>query len=593
MSDPILTPEELNYYASLELADPDDEALDKFLHDGPPSPSPHEGQRASKPSMPSPSSSSSSIPSPAAATRRRLSISALTSSTAALTRPTSASTAITGVHTLHGNRCGVTDVLDKSDLVGGIAGMADAALQTRLIELPGRGLSSISSIHCFLNATHLYLQHNVISSLDGLEMLSRLQVLVVHHNMLTSVEPLRRLERLFYLDVSDNKMEALPTLLEHELPCESLQYLNLKGNPFHRSLAALPTSEGSAAHDVYVATVCAACPKLECLDDVQLSSDADEETSEAAATTDEEGERQRGVANDAANARNSSVGGGGCSNSTTRRVQGIVEAARAAAQARHNPGKDGNGNASSRTTISSSTKEGEVPGDARGQTVSAVSAVLTSTHATPLEVEEERLLQQLLRRTPGESASALTTDNNEGPNAPPQSRSETDELSSRNSVADALQLYQSLQYTQRVSQARQQRDITAHWDDVSRVLQTAQALQQDRRRRIHERLQEDAPCYTETLQLLQKESYTSDLDRYRKAEGPLPRRGQPPPPPPPAPAGTTSPVAVPAPASGAKHPANVQATTSKAAAAKPNAKCLPRGGAKRPKYVPKPPPSGR
>ncbi|KPA76368.1 hypothetical protein ABB37_07714 [Leptomonas pyrrhocoris] len=578
MSTPVLTEEELNYYASLDLADPDDAALRTFLHDARPSHSPHEEQRAAKPSASS--SSSSLAASPDAARRRRLSSSVVTCSAAARPQPSSATaaaadTATTGVRAPRGSRYGVTDVLDKSDLVGGVAGMVDAALQTRIVELPGRQLTSLASIQCFLNATHLYLQHNDIRSVEGLEMLSRLQVLVVHHNAITSAAPLRHLDRLFYLDLGHNKLDALSTLLATELPCGSLHYLNLTGNPCCR---------GGAAHDAYVTTVCAACPALACLDDVPLPPDAEDETSDEATRT-EGGEQAEGVGTEEEERKGNGVAAptepgrdtsAGSSGGGRRRVKEIVEAVRAATQAEHHPRKSELHSAPDPTASNAPINDGDVTDN--GTVVPPTS----SEYATPLELEEERLLRQLLRRSSNANAGVSTRDNDEEggeEEGPAVVAAPSDSL-------DALQLFQDLRYTQEVRQARHQRDIAAYWDDVSRVLQTAKGLQQDRRRRLHERLQEDTPFYTETLQLLQSESYTKDLRCYREAAGSphwscqQPQQQQPQQPSVPVARASTS-------------PATAATTASNATSAKSSRSSLPKKNEEGPTHVPKPPPPRR
>ena len=509
VSTPELTAEELRYYASLDLVDPDDAALERFLRHDTPSSSPLDvgvaAAAATDPQAPNTStrlssssfSSSSSASSSAAATRIRPMSAAAAAGTSRVTSDEGGNNGGGGASTVQRSSCGgITNVLDRTDLVGGVAGMADAALQTHIVELPGRQLTSVASIQCFLNATHLYLQHNELRSVEGLELMPQLQVLVIHHNALSSVAPLRSLDRLFYLDVSWNQLGTLSALLEKELPCERLQYLSLQGNPCHGSITN---------HSDYVATVSAACPRLTYLDDVRLVSaaaadddDDDEEKEEKEASDAEEGkkaanekeaeETETSASTDAK--RGNSAGGGG---SSSRRVHEIVQAARAAARMEHDS--------------SSEATEGNKTDAHEGQrsTSSMVSSSVTSKSAAPLEQEEERLMRQLLLlRTSDAAVSAA-------------SRKKDD---SDTSAENARQLFQDLQYTQEVSQARQRRDIAAHWDDVSRVLQTAQGLQQARRRRMQERLSEDTPSYAATLQLLRQESHTEDLNSYRRARAP-------------------------------------------------------------------------
>lgn len=530
MSAPALTQEEVDYYASLNLEDPDEEELQLFSSYA--TKAEHEGTPAAAPSPP-------------------------TEAAVALRRPSSAAaSAGARVGRAVGGRCGVTDVLDKTDLVGGVAGMADAALQTRVVELPGRALSSTAAVQCFLNATHLYLQHNALVSLEGLELLQDLRVLVVHHNSLTSAAPLQELTELFYLDLGDNALPLLDVLLEKELPCARLRYLSLRGNPCLRDVE----SDGGS-REAYVAAVQAACPALEYLDGAQLTSDRDsegEEESEAmveASPVAEHTARRHG----------------------SRRAHELMEAARA-----------GGVPTASSSPVSPSLAAGDGSREDAGRPLSAsVSASTSAKHATPLEREEERLVRQLQlhcsQSRPGTAAAAAA----HKPNERDDTFGEDADAAVGGGVGDVLQLFQGLQYTRDVTQARQQRDLAAHWDDVSRVLQTAQGLQQDRRRRMHERLQSNTESYTATLQLLQRESYTQDLDRYRKDSngsggdggGAAPK--------------ATSAPSQPQPAAKVKGP--VQTPTPAAppttAAAKPKKNSVAKKGEKAaPKHVPKPPP---
>jgi hypothetical protein len=607
MSSPELTPEELDYYASLDLADPDDDALKVFLEKSPPpsrhdaAASPATGAGGTPPLRKSKQSSLSSCfsspvkgtaaASPDVASRFRLSTSALTHDvTAPLRRPTSAgASSAPAPASGRASRYGVMDVLDKTDLIGGVVAMADAALQTRIVELPGRQLSSIDSVQCFLSATHLYLQYNVISSLEGLELLSQLQVLVIHHNTLSSVAPLHSLEHLFFLNLSFNKLPALPLLLERELPCSSLQYLNLVGNPCQTAAA----SASPAEHDTYVAAVRAACPLLEYLDDVRLTNDSDD--------VEERGEGVTGPTT--ANGE-----GGSISSRSGRRVHETVGAARVAALT----GQTKNWSLDSATRSSRSFPDASTV-DGRGGVSNAnhcsevqppsspARSLRMSKHSTPLEQEEERLIRQLmLLRSPAEADATASIASQSSLNGADAARGASsavdgavvqhDGLETQNDVVDALQLFHGLQYTQEVNQARQQRDVDAHWDDVSRVIQTAQGLQQERRRRMHERLQEATPSYAATLQLLQRESYTTDLNRYRGLEG------QRAPPRPPAPI-SVSPVPTPASASAPAietQPHDPPATPSMPGPHKGPAKkkrnCGLKGGATQSTHLPEPTP---
>ncbi|TPP45227.1 hypothetical protein CGC21_33590 [Leishmania donovani] len=557
MSVPDLTAEELAYYASLRLEDPDEAALAAFLADVEQA---HEGHPSDTGTAPS-SNVASAIgnggalltpswvpagarldssdvegvpPQRGAASLDRQHSSTFVSTGLAIRRisarlfpaPRSATTD-------SGTRYGVTQVLEKDSLVGGVAGIADAALQTRCVELPARQLTSIAPVQCFLNATHVYLQHNALAGLEGVELLSQLQVLVVHHNQLTSLAPLQQLECLSYLDVNHNNVSSsVDVLLRDELPCPSLKSLNLSNNPcWSRCGGAVSDGDGGERHRAYVQQICTACPLLERLDDLDVD-DGEEVVQHSDSST------ESGV-NDVAERRSASAAG-----ITVRRVQGSVEAARAASSharvhdihTRSSPAPPG------------SLASGEAELSARPPRSAHVNK------ARLLEEEQARLVQQLfLRRAAGtapESPKAVNTVS-ASPLHPNRSRTGSGHFHPRDAAkeapaeqktrqpadstadvsalystrGDTLQLYHNLQFTQEVSQARLQRDVVAHWDDVSRVLQTVQALQQDRRRRIQQRLQEQTSAYTESLIMLEKESFTKDLDRYRSSDGS--RRGAP------------------------------------------------------------------
>lgn len=547
MSLPELTPEELAYYASLNLAEPDADALAAFLtesqantdgaaaaadpadrHDDHSEaaasrfdtcPTPRDGSITSDAaalSLARPATSSTA----AALARRRLSGSPL------LGAPSAA--AATGGP--RATRYGVTQLLDADGLVGGVAGMADAALQTRCVELPGRHLTTTLPIQCFLNVTHVYLQHNALADLDGMELLSQLQVLVAHHNQLTSLTPLKELERVVYVDASFNRLtEPVARLLRDALPCATLQSLDLRHNPFL-------DAAGAARQQAYRSEVCAACPALERLDGEDVdSSDTD---------TDASGDSEAGSSGRASAAQE--VAARGRDSLRSRRVLGAIAAARAAAASTppplQPPQQPQGGDASS------SGSDAEVRLDPGADAAAAAEVVVAPRPHTAaayraaalLEEEQTRLVHQLRARhaqasskATAEVAAVSTTRassasvSESGDTAPavssaaellPVLESEPTDVVSAATHADALLLYQNLQYTQAVGQARLQRDVAAHWDDVARVLQTAQALHQDRRRRLQQRLQEATPAYAESLRLLQQESYVPDLAGYRSGK---------------------------------------------------------------------------
>ncbi|CBZ24831.1 conserved hypothetical protein [Leishmania mexicana MHOM/GT/2001/U1103] len=565
MSVPDLTAEELAYYASLRLEDPDEAALAAFLadvqqvHEDHPS-----GSGAASSSMVASASGNGGAPLtsscvPACELFDSSDVEGVPPQrgVAPVDRQWSSTFASTGLTsrrlsarlfpvprsatTDSRTRYGVTQVLQKDHLVGGVAGIADAALQTRCVELPASQLTSIAPIQCFLNATHVYLQHNALADLEGIELLSQLQVLVVHHNQLTSLAPLQQLECLSYLDVSHNNVSSsVDVLLRDELPCPSLKSLNLSNNPsWNRCGGAVSDGDGGERHRTYVQKICTACPLLERLDDVDVG-----DGEEVVQRSDSSTESTESNVDDVAERRSTGAAPSQSGGITVRRVHSSVEAARAASSlarvhdihTRSSPAPSG------------SLVSGEAELSARPHR----SVQVNKDHL--LEEEQARLVHQLFLRhavgtapaspkavdtvsaSPLHSSRSSTGNDHVHPrDAAMEARTEQKAKESADSMADVsalhstrgdtLQLYHNLQFTQEVSQARMQRDVAAHWDDVSRVLQTVQALQQDRRRRIQQRLQEQTPAYTESLIMLERESFTQDLDRYRNSDGC--RRGAP------------------------------------------------------------------
>ncbi|CAD2219654.1 hypothetical protein AGDE_14310 [Angomonas deanei] len=168
----------------------------------------------------------------------------------------------------------IFSVLTKSDIVGDTDLISEAVLKVKNVELVERGLTSTLVAETFLNATHLYLQHNSITELDGLQLLAHLKVLVVHHNKVETVQPLALLDNLMYLDASDNCIATVQA--EWDFPTNSLEYLDLQNNP------CVPSDKESYA--TFAAKICDAVPNLKYLNEVSLASDSSED--------EEEGEKE-------------------------------------------------------------------------------------------------------------------------------------------------------------------------------------------------------------------------------------------------------------------------------------------------------------
>lgn len=119
-------------------------------------------------------------------------------------------------------------IVPKVNRKGDNDAIAETILDVHHVELIDRGLLTTSSAELFLNATHVFLQHNLIEELDGLQLLDNLHVLVIHHNKIRSLQPLGILPHLTYLDVSYNSIEHVS--IDWDFP-DTLQVLDLRHNP--------------------------------------------------------------------------------------------------------------------------------------------------------------------------------------------------------------------------------------------------------------------------------------------------------------------------------------------------------------------------
>lgn len=119
-------------------------------------------------------------------------------------------------------------IVPKVNRKGDNDAIAETILEVHHVELIDRGLLTTSSAELFLNATHIFLQHNLIEELDGLQLLDNLHVLVVHHNKIRSLQPLGILSHLTYLDVSNNLIEHVS--IDWDFP-DTLEVLDLRHNP--------------------------------------------------------------------------------------------------------------------------------------------------------------------------------------------------------------------------------------------------------------------------------------------------------------------------------------------------------------------------
>ena len=82
----------------------------------------------------------------------------------------------------------------------------------------------------------LFLQDNLLSSLAGMEFLTKLSYLNVNGNNLLSIEPLAALKELRYLDAGKNSLSEVQGGGVSALPA-SLRILRLEGNPMCEKLS--------------------------------------------------------------------------------------------------------------------------------------------------------------------------------------------------------------------------------------------------------------------------------------------------------------------------------------------------------------------
>jgi hypothetical protein len=92
-------------------------------------------------------------------------------------------------------------------------------------------LKSVDHLELFTGVTHVYLQHNLLTTLaDGFDYLPRLRFLSLSHNRVLQLADLTHLSTLQCLDLSHNDIETFDV---DWLP-SSLVVLNLAGNPCQR-----------------------------------------------------------------------------------------------------------------------------------------------------------------------------------------------------------------------------------------------------------------------------------------------------------------------------------------------------------------------
>lgn len=149
--------------------------------------------------------------------------------------------------------------------------VAEAILDVHHVDFIDQRLTSTLPVEPFLNATHVFLAHNSIEDLDGLQLLHELQVLVIHDNNIRSLEPLGVLPNLVYLDARNNRIGHLN--INWDLPT-TLKALDLRGNlcsPFTDS-----NSSTQEEKEDYQKKLLSRCVDLEELDGNQIGDESEE-----------------------------------------------------------------------------------------------------------------------------------------------------------------------------------------------------------------------------------------------------------------------------------------------------------------------------
>nr|CCC94933.1 putative leucine-rich repeat protein (LRRP) [Trypanosoma congolense IL3000] len=396
------------------------------------------------------------------------------------------------------------EFLPASGRVGGVDAMADAVLQQQQLHAADCGLRDTLPIECFLNLTHLYMQHNEVESLEGLTLMARLRVLVVHHNAVVTLRPIAVLTTLNFLDARHNKIEEINPA--EDLPCESLKYLALLDNP-------CSMNGGTAYREKVIRT----CKNLTMLDDSPVgSSDKGEEESES--DSEGSGEEESDYLGDSLLGDNAE---------RTLNISGAVSA-------------------SSQLRLCQSLKMSKVV----PLSLSTISPKLPAVKGDLVTTSDEKMTDRLCEQLRHRSANIRQMAGRHawGEALPYDDAWECDEVGAHNSFdrypasggkevirpssslsaslpTDLLQeratkarLYDDIQFALDTNDTRVQQLAEAVWDDVGKVLCTRQALVGHRRQRMEESQQQPSSAYAKCLEVLQEESREKNLDKYRKQD---------------------------------------------------------------------------
>ncbi|KAG6614987.1 Protein phosphatase 1, regulatory subunit [Phytophthora cinnamomi] len=107
-------------------------------------------------------------------------------------------------------------------------------LNKKLLRLDWLDVGKIENLDAFTHVEELYLQYNMIETIEGLEDHDQLTFLALAGNRIREVKNLRHLHNLKFLDLSTNYIEDFDVT---EFP-KSLRVLRLAGNPFVRHMPA-------------------------------------------------------------------------------------------------------------------------------------------------------------------------------------------------------------------------------------------------------------------------------------------------------------------------------------------------------------------
>ena len=149
--------------------------------------------------------------------------------------------------------------LEKEALQLDADALSDRLMDLKRLRLDRLRIDSMDGLDlCSEKCTHLMMQHNWLTEIDGLQFFDKLQYLVLSHNRLTIIDGVSHLRSLQYLDASHNEIARVPRP-SSQLPCDSLMALELNGNP-------------CAEIDGYRAQLISGLPKLLYLDEVRITN---------------------------------------------------------------------------------------------------------------------------------------------------------------------------------------------------------------------------------------------------------------------------------------------------------------------------------